>query len=194
MFWLWLALAYLAGAIPWSVWLGRWFFHVDPRLQGDGNPGTANAFRAAGWRLGVSVLVLDFFKAFIPVALAYWIVRFPGSELFWIALMPSIGHAYSIFLRFRGGRALVVLFGVWSGLTLYIVPIIMGITAFGSSIVFKHDEARTLSIPVVLIAFLLVTHAPTWMILLGSAQLLIFVLKIGAYYVQTSAQKRMQSS
>src|SRR5271165_6150750 len=131
MFLLWLALAYLAGAIPWSVWLGQWIFHVDPRLQGDGNPGTANAFRAAGWRLGVSVLVLDFFKAFIPVALAYWIARFPGSELFWIALMPSIGHAYSIFLRFRGGRALVVLFGVWSGLTLYLVPSIMGIAAVG---------------------------------------------------------------
>ena len=70
LFFFWLVLSYLSGAIPWSVWLGERFFRVDPRKQPDGNPGAANAFRAAGWRLGVSVLLLDFFKAFLPVLVA----------------------------------------------------------------------------------------------------------------------------
>src|SRR6188768_3565708 len=58
-----LILSYLSGALPWSVWLGKLFFRVDPRSQTDGNPGAANAFRVGGWPLGVSVLLLDFFKA-----------------------------------------------------------------------------------------------------------------------------------
>jgi acyl phosphate:glycerol-3-phosphate acyltransferase len=190
MFLFWLLIAYLAGSLPWSVWLGKWWFQIDPREQSDGNPGTANAFRAAGWRLGVSVLFLDFFKAFIPIAIVRWIVRLPDVELFWIALMPTIGHAFSIFLRLQGGRALVVMFGVWAGLTLYLIPSVMGATAIASLFVFKKDEYRTLAIPLILIAFLCIIHAPIWMIFLASAQLLIFAIKIGVIHRQPSVQQK----
>jgi acyl phosphate:glycerol-3-phosphate acyltransferase len=115
MYILWLLLCYLSGALPWSVWLGQLFFRVDPRTQRDRNPGAANAFRAAGWRLGVAVLVLDFLKAFLPVAAARWVVGFPAYLLLWLAVVPTIGHAFSVFLRFRGGRGIVVMFGVWAG-------------------------------------------------------------------------------
>ena len=191
MFIFWLILAYLSGALPWSVWLGRWFFRVDPRQHADGNPGAANAFRAAGWRLGISVLLLDFFKAFIPVSLAYWIIGFPSGQLFWIALMPTIGHAFSVFLRFRGGRGLVVMFGVWAGLTLYRIPLIMGITAIGAVLLLKNDEYRTLAIPLILIPYLVLTHAPHWMILLVAAQLLILIAKLAVYYIQSHREKRI---
>lgn len=184
MFVLWLILAYLCGALPWSVWLGRGFFGRDPRKQQDGNPGAANAFRSAGWRLGVPVLALDFLKAFLPMAVAHWLLRFPDAQLLAIACMPSLGHAFSIFLGLRGGRGLVSMFGVWAGLTLYQIPLVMGLTAVLGLVVLKNDEARTLAIPAMLILFLLLTHAPGWMVLLAVAQLLILGVKIGVYMVQ----------
>ena len=157
------------------------------RQQRDGNPGAANAFRAAGWRLGLPVLVLDFSKAFLPVAGACWVVGFRDQQLFWIACMPSMGHAFSVFLRFRGGRGIAVMFGVWAGLTLYAVPLVMGATAFAGLILLQNDEYRTLAIPLVLIAFLLVTGAERWMVLLAVVQLLILATKIGVYLVRGRA-------
>ena len=177
-----LILFYLSGALPWSVWLGRLFFRVDPRSQADGNPGAANAFRVGGWPLGASVLLLDFFKAFIPVAIARWGMQLPEEQLFWIALMPTIGHAFSVFLRFRGGRALVTLFGVWSGLTLYEMPLVMGGAAIAASLALKNDLSRALVVPTALIAYLMLRGEPVWMLALGAAQLLILLAKIGVYY------------
>jgi glycerol-3-phosphate acyltransferase PlsY len=182
MFFLWLGIGYLSGALPWSVWLGKWFYNVDPRQEGDGNPGALNAFRAGGRRLGTATLVLDFLKAFIPVAIVRWGVGFPADQLFWIALMPSLGHAFSIFLRFRGGRALVTWFGVWSALTLYEIPLVMGAAAIGGTLMFKRGESRALAIPLVLIPYLLARGAAPWMVLLGIAQLLILGAKIGAFH------------
>jgi glycerol-3-phosphate acyltransferase PlsY len=184
LFWFWLILSYLSGALPWSVWLGSRFFGRDPRQQEDGNPGAANAFRAAGWRLGAPVLALDFLKAFVPVGIAHWVFRFPDPQLLAIACMPSLGHAFSIFLRLRGGRGLVSMFGVWAGLTLYQIPLVMGLTATLGVVLLKNDEVRTLAIPVVLILYLLLTHAPGWMVLLAIFQLLILGIKIAGYLVQ----------
>ena len=174
-----LILAYLMGALPWSVWLGRRFYGVDPRSLGDGNPGAANAFRAGGWRLGIGVLLLDFLKAFLPVGVASWILRLPDSQHFWIALAPTLGHAFSIFLGFRGGRALVTVFGVWCGLTLYEAPLVMGGTALILTRLLKRDEISTLLIPVVLLIYLLLRGYPAWLLLLAGAQAIIFALKIG---------------
>lgn len=178
-----LILAYLSGALPWSVWLGRRFSGDDPRNQADGNPGAANAFRIGGWRLGISVLLLDFFKAFIPVFIAYWGLQLPDSQMFWLALMPTVGHAFSIFLGFRGGRAIVTLFGVWSGVTLYELPLVMGCAAIAVSLVFKSSLLRTLAVPLAVIAYVLFTGAPFWMLALGIAQLLIILTKLGAFYL-----------
>lgn len=184
----WMMLAYVAGSLPWSVWLGRLLFHRDPREQRDGNPGAANAFRAAGWRLGVVVLLLDFLKACIPIALARWLVGFPPQQLFWIALMPTVGHAFSIFLRLRGGRGIVVMFGVWAGLTLYAIPVVLGLTAIGAVLLLKQDEYRTLAIPLVLLAYLALTGAPGWMAWLAGAQMLVFGIKIGDFVLQRHAR------
>ncbi|HEV7128318.1 MAG TPA: glycerol-3-phosphate acyltransferase [Ktedonobacterales bacterium] len=191
---LWLALCYGSGALPWSVWLGKLVFHRDPREQPDRNPGAANAFRAAGWRLGVIVLLLDFLKAFIPVAVARWLLGIPSPLLFWLAFMPTLGHAFSVFLRFRGGRGIVVMFGVWAALTLYHIPLVMGLTAIGAVFLFKNDEYRTLAIPTVLLAYLLLTHAPSWMAWLAVAQLVVLLVKIGAFVVQRHARTRIETS
>lgn len=180
-----LILAYLSGALPWSVWLSRLFMGADPRSQADGNPGAANAFRVGGWRLGISVLLLDFFKAFLPVFVAGWGLQLPDSQMCWLALMPTVGHAFSIFLGFRGGRAIVTLFGVWSGVTLYEIPLVMGGAAIVASLLFRNDLLRALVVPLTVIAYVVLTEAPFWMLALGTAQLLILLSKLGAFYLST---------
>ncbi len=93
------------------------------RQYGDGNPGATNALRAGGWRLGLLVLVLDISKGAIPTGLAYQILGIRGVEMWCIALASTLGHAFSPFLGWRGGKALAVTLGVWIGLSLYQVPI-----------------------------------------------------------------------
>lgn len=176
-----LLIAYLTGALPWSVWLGTLFYRTDPRSIADGNPGAANAYRLGGWRLGVGVALLDFFKAFVPVLIARWGLQLPDEQLFWFALMPTLGHMFSVFLGFRGGRALVTLFGVWSGLTLYEVPLVMGAAAILMIGLFRNHTLGSVAIPLSAIVYLLLQAAPLWMLALALAQLALLLLKMGFY-------------
>lgn len=116
----WLALAaagFLCGAIPFSVWLTRLFYRVDPRDYGDGNPGAFNTFRTGKFGLGLVVLALDISKAILPVGYAWRALGLRGIPLAVIAIAPMLGHAFSPFLRFHGGKALATALGVWIGLT-----------------------------------------------------------------------------
>jgi glycerol-3-phosphate acyltransferase PlsY len=122
----WTVLGLMAGAVPFSVWLGRLALRVDVRAYGDGNPGAANAWKAGGWRLGFAVLALDYFKGAIPVALAHFVCGLSGAGLIAVALAPIVGHAFSPFLRFRGGKAITVSFGVWTALLPPAGPLVLG--------------------------------------------------------------------
>jgi acyl phosphate:glycerol-3-phosphate acyltransferase len=123
-------LVFFIGAIPFSVWLGRFFLRQDVRNFGDGNPGTTNVFRAGGKRLGILVALLDGSKGGLPVLLGMWVFHLPPWELFALAIAPTLGHAFSPFLRFKGGKAVAATFGMWVGLTLYEAPIVLGIMLF----------------------------------------------------------------
>lgn len=124
---LWFVIGYISGGLPFSVWLGKAFARADVRRVGDGNPGAANAWKAGGWRVGVAALVLDFLKGALPVAAAHFLVNLSGWPLALAATAPVLGHAFSPFLRFRGGKGLTVTFGVWSGLTLAQAPLVLGL-------------------------------------------------------------------
>lgn len=170
--------SYLSGAVPYAVLLGHILGKGDPRTVGDGNPGTINAFRLGGRGLGLIVLACDFLKALIPVAIARWALDFDGWALFLIALMPTVGHAYSIFLGGEGGKAIVTLFGVWTGLTLYLIPSVMGIMAIVSLWILNDDNLRTLLLPFGALIFLVMTTAPIWMCFVAGAQFMIVFSKI----------------
>ena len=122
---LWILLAFLSGSLPFAVWLGR-LAGVDPRTVGDGNPGTFNVWKLAGWQVGVPVLVLDFFKGMVPAMLARQVWNWSGWALVAVIAAPVLGHAFSPFLRGRGGKGLATAFGVWTGLTLAEGPLILG--------------------------------------------------------------------
>jgi glycerol-3-phosphate acyltransferase PlsY len=125
---LWFILAFLSGSLPFSVWVGKIALGKDIQQYGDKNPGSANVFRAGSKFWGAVALLLDFLKGAIPVAIAYSLFQLEGWALTAVALAPILGHAFSPFLKFRGGKALAVTFGVWCGLTLWLVPTLLGIS------------------------------------------------------------------
>ncbi len=124
---IWFISAFLSGSLPFSVWVGRLALHTDIRRYGDGNPGASNVLRSGGKGWGALALLLDVLKGTIPVGLAYFWAGLAGWPLVAVALAPVLGHAFSPLLRFRGGKAVAVTFGIWAGLTIGAVPILLGL-------------------------------------------------------------------
>lgn len=124
---LWLAAAFVAGSLPFSVWVGRIALRTDIRAVGDHNPGATNVLRAGGKGAAALALLLDFVKGAIPVGLALHWAGWSGWHLALIALMPVLGHAFSPFLGFRGGKAVAVTGGIWCGLTAWEGPTVGGL-------------------------------------------------------------------
>ena len=129
-------LAFFCGSLPFSVWLGKILLGVDVRKYGDGNPGAANAFRTGNKLVGLLALLLDISKAAVPVGWAYFNLDIRGIPMLLIAVAPILGHVFSPFLGFRGGKALATALGVWIGLTIWklslpaVVGALIGIALF----------------------------------------------------------------
>jgi glycerol-3-phosphate acyltransferase PlsY len=113
--------------VPFSVWIGRLALRTDIRRYGDGNPGASNVVRSGGWRWGALALLLDALKGAIPIGLTYWWAGLTGWSLVAVAIAPVAGHAFSPLLRFQGGKAVAVTFGIWAGLTLGEGPLVLGL-------------------------------------------------------------------
>ena len=130
----WTVIAFLCGSIPFSVIIGRLAAGVDIRAYGDRNPGATNVLRATGWGWAAVAGLLDYFKGALPVGIAWFSLGITGWGIVPIALAPLLGHAYSPWLRFRGGKAVAATFGIWTGLTLGAGPTMLGLLlglAFG---------------------------------------------------------------
>lgn len=121
--------AFLCGALPFSVWLTKIFLKKDVRQYGDGNPGATNVFRAGSNYVGLLALLLDISKAALPVGLAYFNLEIRGLPIYLIATAPVVGHLFSPFLGFKGGKALATVLGVWIGLTIWKASLAAAITA-----------------------------------------------------------------
>lgn len=131
---------FILGSIPFAFLVGRWRLKVDIRTYGpDRNPGGINAWRAGGWRIGVGGGLLDLLKGLVPVLVAQHGSGIEGWGLVPIAIAPILGHAFSPWLRFRGGKALGASFGVWGGLTWGLGFLAFGLT-LGLSRALLDDE------------------------------------------------------
>ncbi len=108
-----LILAYLLGGIPFGYVLVRLKTGRDVRAMGSGNIGATNVLRTSGRLLGVVTLVLDIGKGFLAVWLAG---RLSGGSAGWMsaaALAVMVGHAFPIFLKFHGGKAVASFVGAF---------------------------------------------------------------------------------
>jgi len=130
MIWIIFVLAgFLLGSLPFSVWLSKSVLKKDVRKVGDGNPGATNVLKSGSKGLALLVLMLDVSKAAVPVGLAYNQFAIRGLPMVLVALAPMLGHAFSPFLKFKGGKALATTLGVWIGLTIWktALPALIGV-------------------------------------------------------------------
>ncbi|MBV9281200.1 MAG: glycerol-3-phosphate 1-O-acyltransferase PlsY [Chloroflexi bacterium] len=106
-----ICVAFLAGSFPTGIVLGRLATGRDIRTVGSGNFGAANVARAAGLKVGVAVALLDVLKGLLPVLLGARL-GLGHSALALTALAAVLGHDFSIFVGFRGGKGVATSFGV----------------------------------------------------------------------------------
>jgi glycerol-3-phosphate acyltransferase PlsY len=120
---LFVLLAYLTGAFPSAVWVGKTFYNIDVREFGSGNAGATNTFRVLGKSAGFPVLFMDIFKGWIAVNYVRLISNissmsvelvFENQLAFGIAAV--IGHLFPIYTGFRGGKGIATMLGLLIGL------------------------------------------------------------------------------
>ena len=112
----WLLASYLLGAIPTSYLVVRLVKGQDLRLLGSGNLGATNLYRTLGWRYALPVGLFDLLKGVVPVVV--FGPRAGGGEVvpLLLGLAALLGHVFSIFVSFRGGKGVATGAGVVLGL------------------------------------------------------------------------------
>jgi len=104
-------LAFFLGAIPFGYLLGL-LKGIDIRKHGSGNVGATNVARVLGKPYGVAVYILDFLKGYIPTAVAVKFYGLDSDITFYTALAAVLGHMFSPFLGFKGGKGVATASGV----------------------------------------------------------------------------------
>jgi len=155
---LFLLLGFLSGMIPYSAIISRLALRTDLSTIGDGNPGGTNVWKAGGRGWAILAILLDGFKAAIPVGLAYFSGQIRGWELIPVALAPLLGHVFSPLLRFHGGKGLASTFGIWLGLTLWLGPTVFGLSLFIWRKLLKSDRASVIAGLLTLTVVLLISE------------------------------------
>ncbi len=116
-----MAIAYILGSIPNAVWIGKAFKGIDVREHGSKNAGSTNAARVLGAKLGIFTLVLDISKGAFPVLLTLLlkaqslenILGISGIDAVLVGICAIVGHSFSVFMKFKGGKAVATTVGVF---------------------------------------------------------------------------------
>lgn len=103
-------IAYLLGSIPSGVWIGKKFYDKDIREYGSGNTGATNTFRILGMKAGIFAAIGDILKGTIATLIP--ILFETDIHPILIGIFAILGHVYSVFLNFKGGKAVATTAGV----------------------------------------------------------------------------------
>ncbi len=168
-------IAYLLGGIPFGYLLVRWTTGKDVRAEGSGNIGATNVLRTTGRGAGVATLLLDIAKGVAAV----WIAdKLTNSDALWMsasALAVMAGHAFPVFLKFKGGKAVASFTGAFLYLTplpLLAVAIVFFITVAASGFISAGSILGAATFPF-----------GVWIILHPSASVLIASFVAGTFIV-----------
>jgi glycerol-3-phosphate acyltransferase PlsY len=170
--------AFILGAIPFSVIIGRLLLKKDITKYGDGNPGSVNVFRAGNIPSGLLAVVLDIGKGVPFVLLAHIVFGLSELSVVIIATSAVLGHAFSPFLHWHGGKAIAVTFGVMLGLLpQYDVLLAFIIAMILSSIFVKIDAWKIVIGATGTFIYLVIVKGNSWEPLLMLCLLTILVIK-----------------
>ena len=165
--------AYCVGAIPFGLLLGR-LVGIDVRSSGSGNIGATNVSRLLGRRLGLLTLACDVLKGYLPVlAAVLWLPEDAGRELLvaLCGLAAVVGHMFSLYLRFQGGKGVATALGIF----LFFAPqaVLISLVIFAAAV----GLSGFVSVGSLLAAGLM----PLWIWLLGgSPTILVMALVVAA--------------
>jgi len=187
-------IAYFVGAVPFGLIVGR-MRGIDVRTSGSGNIGATNVGRLLGKRYFFLVFFLDLLKSFVPMAIASWVVhRIAEPQRDWrlylvwllVGFAAVLGHMFSVFLKFKGGKGVASSAGMMLGLApYYTLPGLLGIVVF--TIVFAITRYISLGSITAACAFpllyLLLGSAMHWPVFASQWPLLVFAVLIAAMIV-----------
>jgi glycerol-3-phosphate acyltransferase PlsY len=169
--------AFCLGACPFSVWIGWRFLGKDIRDYGDGNPGGANVFRAGGRKSFCLALILDIAKGVPFVVLAYKFLGLPEAAVMVVAVSAISGHAFSPLLRFKGGKAIGVTFGVLFALPQHEMLLAFAVFLFLGFLFIDSDAWTVILGTAGSLTYLVITGDSTWEWVFMLWVLIIFVVK-----------------
>ena len=111
-------IAYLIGSIPFAL-VSSWMFGLaDPRGYGSGNPGATNVLRSGNKKAAIVTLIGDAFKGWLAVWMAgHWSTQLAltANDVALVGIAVFLGHVFSLFLRFKGGKGVATALGVLCG-------------------------------------------------------------------------------
>ncbi len=130
--------SYLIGSIPFGIIISKHFRGFDIRTKGSGNIGSTNAFRVLGWKLGLTVQILDLAKGLGAVLLATYFFNglpfhnaTPFEDITIFRLIAGcfaiLGHVYTVFAGFRGGKGISTAAGMLIGVAPIEIAVVAGI-------------------------------------------------------------------
>lgn len=124
-------LGYLSGSILFGYEIPKIWKGIDIREDAeDGNPGTFNAFVCGGIGCGIFTLLADLLKGIIPVAMCRNKLGMASLWFMFVMAAPVLGHAFSVFHHYHGGKAIAVSFGVLIGLLPFYRPLLLLIICY----------------------------------------------------------------
>jgi glycerol-3-phosphate acyltransferase PlsY len=144
-------LSYLLGSIPTSFWVGKAVHGIDLRKEGSGNLGATNAFRVMGWKAALPVMIVDVAKGFVPAWLFPRLDAVGPSWAIAYGAAAILGHVFSVWVRFRGGKGVATSAGVFLGLAPLAVLagfVVWAIVVFATRIVSLGSVLAALTIPI----------------------------------------------
>lgn len=170
-------LAFFLGAVPFSVVIGRLLLKKDITKYGDGNPGAANVFRAGSKKIGFLAVIMDILKG-VPFVVLSHVLDLPVLAPVIVAVCAVLGHAFSPFLHWRGGKAIAVTFGTMLGLLpKYDILLVFIIFMVLCALLVKNDAWGVIFSATGTMAYLAVTNGYSWEPLLMLCFLAIFIIK-----------------
>jgi glycerol-3-phosphate acyltransferase PlsY len=200
-------IAYLLGAIPFALIVARLMGKVDITKHGSGNVGGTNVLRTVGRKAALIAVILDLCKAALAVFLARIImgddalpiVNFPidwHAAQVLAAIMAMVGHNWSIYIKFRGGKGVSAYFGSWFIMCLPAALFggaIVIITAIITRYISKGSILGSLGIVVLLIVLTLTTGFPPIYLLYSviSVILIVYQHRHNIDRLQTGTERRL---
>ncbi|HYI25088.1 MAG TPA: glycerol-3-phosphate 1-O-acyltransferase PlsY [Thermomicrobiales bacterium] len=157
--------AYLTGAVPWGIVLGR-LKGIDPREHGSGGTGATNTLRLLGWRIAVLVFLLDFLKGTLPVV-AVRLLDGPTWLSGTVAVATVVGHCWSVFIGFKGGKGMATGGGAATGLApfLFVLIVMIALVIWLTRYVSLASLLTALAGPSIVTAMAIWGDYPWWWVL-----------------------------